>query len=532
MMKSKFALRAMLPTALFSILMLAVGIVAARYVQELQRSNTDIVARQVAAMTAAQDLMASLREMRHQLNLYLRNADEEHLKLLPQLRVEADSLLATADRLSRTLEERTLIEPVARGTQAFFNESDRLLAPSFTGDRHRELIHLVEDYLNNDVLAPSRAFVEFNRQAIEGTSQQSQALANRIRLGLILLGVCGAVGGVLAGAGLALAISRSVVQLQVPIRGAAGKLNEVVGPVTFSVGSGLDGLNQVLEQMAEHVGTVVERLQQREREALRTEHLAAVGQLAAGLAHELRNPLMPIKIMVQAARDLGDQRGLHGRDLLVIEEEITRLERSIQDFLDFARPPEPEKAVFDLRSVVRQTLDLLAARAERQYVRLAGHLPAEPVEIEADRGQLRQIIINLVLNALDALPGGGTIDVQLSVAVNESCLAADGLLRHALMPIDPGPAPRRQAVLRVTDDGAGIADSILPRVFEPFVSTKETGTGLGLSICQRIAEAHGGTLVAGNRMVGGAEFICRLPMSPAVCSRPTPSAPPSLAATL
>jgi signal transduction histidine kinase len=567
-MKSRLITRSVLAPAVFlSMLVLAVGVVAARYVQELQRSNADVMAREVSSMLAAEDLNVCMREFRHQLNLFLRDGDGRHLQAIPGLRTEAQSLLAKAERLSRADHERELIEVVKRGANAFFKEYDRISDPAFPGDFRAATVKLLEEQLDRDVLTPARAYVDFSRQVVEGTSRESQALANHIRVGLILLGASGAVGGLMAGFGIALAISRSIVQLQVPIRGAAGKLNEVVGPVTFSVGNGLDGVNQMLEQMSQHIATVVERLQQREREVLRAEHLAAVGQLAAGLAHELRNPLMPIKILVQAASDQGNGAGLHGRDLAVIEQEITRLEQSIQDFLDFARPPEPEKTEFDLRPVVQQMLDLLSARADRQHVRLHGKLPDEVVAVVADRGQLRQVLVNLVLNALDALPEGGEIDVSLQVertgkptmdgrvgdisdksgdgqpCSNGSVLMSrqfprqslvrsarladrEELLRRGLLPGMLGGSPEmgpRQIVLRVGDDGPGIDRQILPRVFHPFVSTKETGTGLGLSICRRIIEAHGGTIEARNRPGGGAEFVCRLP--PAAPDRPLSQSP-------
>src|SRR6202023_3307458 len=117
-------------------------------------------------------------------------------------------------------------------------------------------------------------------------------------------------------------VTRSIVQLSVSVRGAAGKLNEVVGPITLSAGGGFAELEQALRNMTEQVAAVVERLEQREREVLRGEQLAAVGQLAAGIAHELRNPLMAIKILVQAAAE-ADPPTLAARDLLVLEEEIT-----------------------------------------------------------------------------------------------------------------------------------------------------------------------------------------------------------------
>ena len=111
--------------------------------------------------------------------------------------------------------------------------------------------------------------------------------------------------------------------------------------------------------MADEVGTVVERLEQSQREALRAEQLAALGQLAAGLAHELRNPLTAMKILVQSAVERGEPAGLRGRALAVLEEEIRRLEGSIQAFLDFARPPAPEKRRFDLGKVLEGNLDLI-----------------------------------------------------------------------------------------------------------------------------------------------------------------------------
>lgn len=552
-MKSRFVTRRILaPSAFVSLLVLALGVVAARYVQELQRSNADVMAREVASMLASEDLNVSMREFRHQLNLFLRDGDSRHLEAIPELRVQAHQLLAKIERLSRADHERDLIEVVKRGCQAFFAEYDRISNPALADDFYPATVKLLEEQLDRDVLIPVQNYVDFSRQVVDGTSRESQSLANRIRVGLILLGACGAAGGLLAGFGIAVAISRSVVQLQVPIRGAAGKLNEVVGPVTLSVGTGLDGVNQMLEQMSAHIATVVERLQQRESEVLRAEHLAAVGQLAAGLAHELRNPLMPIKIMVQAAIDQGSGAGLQGRDLAVIEQEITRVEQSIQDFLEFARPPEPEKSRFDLVPVVEQTLDLLAARADRQHVALKQSVPDESLEIVADRGQLRQVLVNLVLNALDALPDGGEVEVRLDVerrgepagpgllddapagpfAAGTSVLLSRQLvleaparstrrngqrelLRHSLRsePDDRPDNRPRQLVLRVRDNGQGIDEQILPRVFHPFVSTKETGTGLGLSICQRIVAAHGGTIEARNCPGGGAEFICWLPLA-------------------
>jgi two-component system, NtrC family, sensor histidine kinase HydH len=139
---------------------------------------------------------------------------------------------------------------------------------------------------------------------------------------------------------------------------------------------------------------------------------------------------------------------------------------------------------------------LLAPRAEQQGVRLECRRPEQPVLIQADVGQMRQVMLNLLLNALDATGHGGTIVVEMAVSDH---LAKENGRRD------------RWLTLRVSDTGRGLPAGLGQRIFEPFVSTKETGLGLGLSICKRIVEAHEGEIQAANRPEGGAVFTVRLP---------------------
>ena len=163
-----------------------------------------------------------------------------------------------------------------------------------------------------------------------------------------------------------------------------------------------------------------------------------------------------------------------------------RLERLTSAFLDFARPPQPAKRPADLRPVVAETLELVARRAALQSVRLRPELPPAPAVADVDPGQLRQVLLNLFLNALEASPVGGSVRVELAAG--------------------PGAVE-----LRVADEGPGPPEGLGERIFEPFVSTKETGVGLGLSICRRVVEAHGGTLTAARGPAGGAVFTVALP---------------------
>jgi signal transduction histidine kinase len=165
------------------------------------------------------------------------------------------------------------------------------------------------------------------------------------------------------------------------------------------------------------------------------------------------------------------------------------MEGCIRTFLDFARPPSTERRRADLLAVVRRAVALVEGRARRQKVTLAADLPPGTLEVMLDQDQVHQVLVNLLLNALDAMPHGGTVRIQV---------------RSPAVPGQP-------VTVRVHDTGPGIAPRVRDRLFEPFVSGKETGLGLGLSISQRLIEAHGGTIQGDNPPDGGAEFTFTLP---------------------
>jgi two-component system sensor histidine kinase HydH len=246
-----------------------------------------------------------------------------------------------------------------------------------------------------------------------------------------------------------------------------------------------------VQAVANVVALVMERHRQegrlREQQMVRAEQMAAIGQVAAGVAHEIRNPLTSIKGLVQVNLREADARGLPAEDLRVIEHEVRRMERTLQTFLDFARPPRPDRRRLDVAVVVDRVYAVVGGRARKQRAALRFLRPDEPVWLDGDQDQLQQLLLNLVLNALDAMPDGGAVEIDLR------------------------PPRDGHVELLVRDTGPGIAADILPKVFETFVSSKETGIGLGVPVSRRIAEDHGGTLTAFNLPGGGACFVLRLP---------------------
>lgn len=224
----------------------------------------------------------------------------------------------------------------------------------------------------------------------------------------------------------------------------------------------------------------------RETEALRAQQMATLAQLATGVAHEIRNPLTSIKMLVQVNRSKLAEDGIPTDDLEIVVDEIRRMERSVNNLLEYARPQQQELTEFIVQDVAHRVVQLIQGRAKSQRVELEIQLPPNTVRIHADLSQIQQLLLNLCLNALDAMPNGGTLKLTIHHEATD-------------------------LIMDVVDTGPGIDDEVIDRLFSPFVTTKPEGVGLGLGICRQIAEAHGGTLKAENIKPSGARFRLRLP---------------------
>lgn len=253
--------------------------------------------------------------------------------------------------------------------------------------------------------------------------------------------------------------------------------------------STFEDVHRQAERVVERVRSVLIELQAARREVIQSERLAAVGELAAGVAHELRNPLTSVKLLLQhAARQPADYR-IGEQKLHLILEEIRRMEVTIQGLLDFARRPALRRVRHDLRETLQRSLNLVEGRMQQSRVQLRTAISSRPLWVMGDAELLSQVFVNLFLNAIEAMPAGGLLSVATQLA-------------------DSGQHVR----LTVTDTGCGFPPEVLSRLFEPFATTKERGTGLGLAICRRIILEHQGQIRAGNRAEGGAIVAAELPV--------------------
>jgi signal transduction histidine kinase len=234
-----------------------------------------------------------------------------------------------------------------------------------------------------------------------------------------------------------------------------------------------------------------ERIRERERSVVeekltRAQHLAEIGQLAASLAHEIKNPLAGISGAAQIIRDAMPADDPHQPIVTEILGQINRLDATVKDLLQYARPTPPRAQNVALDDIVERVLTVLQKEPAVQRVRIE-HEPGEPGAIVfADEGQIEQLLLNLLLNAAQASDEGGAIQVAI--------LAEGNTVK-----------------LIVRDEGAGMTPEVRERTFEPFFTTKARGTGLGLTICRRIVEVHGGEIEVASEPDAGTTVTVSLP---------------------
>jgi two-component system sensor histidine kinase PilS (NtrC family) len=223
-----------------------------------------------------------------------------------------------------------------------------------------------------------------------------------------------------------------------------------------------------------------------EQELRRSERLAALGELSASIAHEIRNPQAAISGSIQMMQG-GSRPGDDSKRLMEIAvREVDRLDRLIAEFLQFARPSEPRLAPVCVAEVVREVLEMFEA-SRPEGVSVESHV--EPgLGAQADAAQLRQVLWNLVTNAAQAMPDGGALRVEAAAG---DARAPQGERRTDRIEDEEKPV---WAEIRVMDQGAGIPLEVAERVFDPFFTTKTGGTGLGLAIVHRVIAEHGGSI--------------------------------------
>ncbi len=282
--------------------------------------------------------------------------------------------------------------------------------------------------------------------------------------------------------------------VRVPVQGAAEVAQ--LARAFNDMQTQLDDEREALRRRLAELERTTRELESTQRSLLRSEKMASVGRLAAGIAHEIGNPLSAILGLVELVQE-GDLEPDEQREFLArVRKETERISHIIRDLLDFARAEPDEDAAgrsCDLREVVEDAVRLVGPQKDLRQVTIERRFAEACPPVRAEAARLSQVVLNLLLNAADAIDGEGTI--VLEVGLDEDA---------------PG-----MVALAVQDTGPGIDEAVREHLFEPFVTTKPTGqgTGLGLAVCHTLIERYGGELTAENAPEGGARMIVRLPVA-------------------
>jgi signal transduction histidine kinase len=453
------------------------------YTYRMEALLNSIVDKDVAAFQAAEELETALVNQKGFVSYYFLDGDPDWLRQLGEYRQIFRERLGEARDLAETENQRKAIRQIESEYAQYVTAKDQVISLYKAGEQkpanelHQQvrrnffkILELCEEYKNL-----FRAGVREARKTSRSEAGKLRFIAGSAILIVLLLAVL-----------LAFVLINHVLG---PVRrlareadreGASAKSFDEVKALSQSIRGLLkdyDHTHFELEKSREHL--------------LQAEKMALVGKLAAGMAHSIRNPLTSVKMRMFSLGRTLELSVPQKEDLEVISEEIRHIDTIVQNFLEFSRPPKLKIQRISPSEVVDLVLQLLHHRLESYGVDIKINRRKVLPEILADPEQLKEVLVNLVVNACESMEGGGTITIQ-EEAFTET--------------------PGRVVMLRVTDDGPGIPESIQEKVFQPFFTTKEEGTGLGLSIASRIVEEHGGRLDLRSKEGEGTTFVITLPV--------------------
>ncbi len=390
--------------------------------------------------------------------------------------------------------EKNILARLENAYRKFDAKRDEVFAIYDSGDAAKAKQVLLEelDPLSDHVNDICEEFIEYIEQYIDTATARAETRTSR------LVWIVGGFTGLTAISGCGL--------LWLFIFGVHAPLRKMIADARMFADAGrsdptkppddeLSAAGFYLRTLMSDVTNTRSALQRSRQKALNAEKLASVGKLAASVAHEIRNPLIAVKLWLTTIQKkrLTDMELC--RDLEMVSEEIMRLDGIVRDFLEFSRPRAMNVEPLQLVPLLDETLELVGRRLDESRINLVRKYSAELPPIMGDGKQLKQVFINLLNNAADVMPEGGEIQV-----IADSARGSDSL---------------PMVIVRVQDTGPGIPEEVQQRLFEPFFTTKESGTGLGLCIAAGIMTRHAGRLILESSTGQGTTFAVWIPAAEA-----------------
>lgn len=420
--------------------------------------------RKMEVMTALE--RAVLRKDRRIDALLQDPANADLISRLQESRQGFTQTLARVRALTLSPREHEILNAIESKVVRLDVEADQVLGLAAAGQRDAALErYRVHRQQTDDAI---RLFEGLHEAAREEARNAGLRLSHEAGVARVLwIAGCG-VGAVASIALVALLFSNVLVPLRKLVREAGPEAAEVPGT------EDIDVLGRRVRELMKDVDETHTELKLSREHLIQSGKLAMVGKLAAGVAHSIRNPLTSVKMRLFSMERSLDLAATEREDFEVISEEIKHIDTIVQNFLEFSRPPKLKIQPVSPSDVVDMAIQLLKHRVESYNVSVELYRQQRLSDIDGDPEQLKEVLVNLVMNACEAMGNGG----EILIHEEEGTLEPQG----------------RVVVIQVTDNGPGIPEPIRERIFQPFYTTREEGTGLGLSIAARIIEEHRGWL--------------------------------------
>jgi len=473
----KISLRVRIYVILIALVMITMagGIVTVWYTYQMEHLLTAVTVKDLAAFQTAEALVVALANQKGFVSYYFIEGDPEWLRQLGEYRQIFKELLNNAMQLAETEREKNAISRIKDQYSRYIAVKDRVIGFYQEGRREAgSVLHRQARDFFFTVLDLCEKYKDIHKERILQAKSASQDQAARLRI----VAATAVSISVILGALVAFVLGYQILS---PVRRLTTEADRKGD--TDAAGDEVKALSRSVRHLIQDVDQTQSELEKSRESLLQAEKMAMVGKLAAGMAHSIRNPFTSMKMRLFSLDRSLKLSDTQKEDFDVISEEIRRIDTIVQNFLEFSRPPKLTLQSISPSVIVDQAIRLLEHRLKAYDVDVAIERLKNLPEIDADPEQLKEVLVNLVVNACEAMERGGAIVIREQAMIN--------------------PANGRIAVIRVSDNGQGIPESIRDKVLLPFFTTKEEGTGLGLSIAVRIiAEHHGRIDIESNQ--GGA----------------------------
>ncbi len=468
-----------------AVIVLLGGCLTYWYTYQIDSMLQSMVQKDFVLYKTAQDMELALANQKGYLTYYVMDGDEKWLKALWEYRQVFKQYLEKTLTLDLNSKQRRTIDNIALKYKDYVEVKDLAIEKYRSGTLQESISSLHEK--QRDVffglLQLCRSFSEDQWQLLQRTEEANNLRSERLRI--------------LSFTALAIIASLAAFFLYIlyhqilgPIRKLALKAGSSIRESSLDE---IDSLQHSLSGMMRDFDETSDELARSRKHLQQAERMAMVGELAAGVAHTIRNPFTSIKMrMFSLSRSL-ELTEAQDEDLQVISDEIARIDKIVENFLEFARPPKLELKECSLDEVVHSVRNLLEFRLKAYNVELRHTPRPELCKVRVDADRMKEALANLIINGCEAMETGGWISIT------------ETREHHQEM--------GDVAVVTVSDNGPGVPEAILDKVTTPFFTTKEEGSGLGLSIVSRIVREHNGKFVVSSNPDQGATFSIILPVA-------------------